>query len=221
MGRLMKLMENERKSNDVSDEDNEEEQAQGVQREPNGPELRCPTPRCGTPEGRQSISPETRRIAPRCDTPESRGLTPSLTILPAPRCGPPRPARTPRTEEPAQCPQPDIPDRELVTPRKCLFLTAHGIEKECQQTALIVEDNFSSRKLLRNIVQKRLMLHCHEAKDGLAAVNMIKQDGPDRYAVIFMDKEMPIMNGCQVGHHPSFSSPDSGPSNRRQPSCGD
>lgn len=68
-----------------------------------------------------------------------------------------------------------------------------------QQTPLrilIVDDAQSNRKLLKRLLENRGN-RCHEAEDGLEALNTVKKAASDGkfYDLILLDYEMPVMNG--------------------------
>ncbi len=63
-------------------------------------------------------------------------------------------------------------------------------------SVLIVDDNFAARKLLRSVLMslgRRILIH--EVEDGPTA---IKQNQIGYYDIIFLDIEMPRMNGLEV-----------------------
>eukprot|EP00595_Chromulina_sp_UTEXLB2642_P002411 CAMPEP_0196761340 /NCGR_PEP_ID=MMETSP1095-20130614/543_1 /TAXON_ID=96789 ORGANISM="Chromulina nebulosa, Strain UTEXLB2642" /NCGR_SAMPLE_ID=MMETSP1095 /ASSEMBLY_ACC=CAM_ASM_000446 /LENGTH=379 /DNA_ID=CAMNT_0042110747 /DNA_START=527 /DNA_END=1662 /DNA_ORIENTATION=- len=59
---------------------------------------------------------------------------------------------------------------------------------------LIVDDVESNRKVLKKILEKK-GLECECAENGLLAVENVKSKGLDHYTIIFMDHQMPIMDG--------------------------
>ncbi len=59
---------------------------------------------------------------------------------------------------------------------------------------LVVEDNLMNQKVITKILEKA-QLKPDIAENGLEAVNMVKAD---RYDLIFMDMEMPIMDGFEA-----------------------
>lgn len=59
---------------------------------------------------------------------------------------------------------------------------------------LIVDDLFANRFLLKKIIEQS-NYNCIEANDGKQAIEMVEQITPD---LIFMDIEMPVMNGFET-----------------------
>lgn len=59
---------------------------------------------------------------------------------------------------------------------------------------LIVDDIFTNRLLLREII-KKFTDHYFEAKNGKEAIDMLKEKDFD---IVLMDIEMPVMNGLET-----------------------
>jgi two-component system chemotaxis response regulator CheY len=66
---------------------------------------------------------------------------------------------------------------------------------EISMKALIVDDNLESRMLLGKILTKEFNAQIIEAVDGKEALKKLSREKPD---VIFLDYEMPDMNGKEV-----------------------
>ncbi len=60
--------------------------------------------------------------------------------------------------------------------------------------ALLVEDNDLNREIARSIL-KDMGMEVDEAKDGIEAVSMIAKADENRYNIVFMDIQMPRMDG--------------------------
>jgi len=60
--------------------------------------------------------------------------------------------------------------------------------------ALIVEDNPINRKMLQHTL-KNIGIESDSAENGLIGFDMAKKE---RYDVIFMDIQMPVMNGIEA-----------------------
>jgi CheY-like chemotaxis protein len=63
-----------------------------------------------------------------------------------------------------------------------------------RHTILIVDDIFTNRLLLKEIIEA-LGFESIEAKDGKAAIEILKHQDID---VVLMDIEMPVMNGLET-----------------------
>eukprot|EP01035_Chromulina_nebulosa_P017115 gene17115-22629_t len=59
---------------------------------------------------------------------------------------------------------------------------------------LIVDDVETNRKVLKKILEKK-GLECECVENGLQAVEKVQIKGLDYYTIIFMDQQMPIMDG--------------------------
>ncbi|HOZ13772.1 MAG TPA: response regulator [Tenuifilaceae bacterium] len=59
---------------------------------------------------------------------------------------------------------------------------------------LIVDDIFVNRLLLKEVV-KNICSQCFEAQNGKEAIDIIKREKVD---LVFMDIEMPVMNGLET-----------------------
>lgn len=66
-----------------------------------------------------------------------------------------------------------------------------------QQLALVVDDKHSNRKILRSLLEER-NYRVAEAGNGEQAVRQCKTEQPD---IIFMDVEMPVMDGHEATIH--------------------
>jgi len=60
---------------------------------------------------------------------------------------------------------------------------------------LIADDDYSTRRLLAQIVRSRFDCHILQAEDGSEALKMMVDEMPD---VVILDMLMPFMNGLQV-----------------------
>lgn len=65
----------------------------------------------------------------------------------------------------------------------------------CKPRILFVEDNDISRELIRRIFQRMKHLEAHVAKDGSEALQFYDAHP---YDIIFMDLQMPVMDGFEV-----------------------
>ena len=64
-----------------------------------------------------------------------------------------------------------------------------------RKKVLIVDDEFTSRRLIGQIIRTRFKCDVIEAQDGSEALQMMIRDKPD---LVFLDMMMPFMNGVQV-----------------------
>ena len=62
---------------------------------------------------------------------------------------------------------------------------------------LLVEDNEMNREIARDILEDYGMI-VEEAYDGVIAVETLKEKGPDYYDMVFMDVQMPRMDGYEA-----------------------
>ena len=62
---------------------------------------------------------------------------------------------------------------------------------------LIAEDNDINYEIINEML-KMYNINSYRAKDGLECLNMIKDSKPNQYDLIFMDIQMPKMNGLEV-----------------------
>ncbi len=69
--------------------------------------------------------------------------------------------------------------------------TIHG------QKILLVEDNEINREIESELL-KNLGFLVQEAEDGSVALDLISHASPDEYALVFMDIQMPIMDGYEA-----------------------
>ncbi len=60
---------------------------------------------------------------------------------------------------------------------------------------LIVDDDFSSRRLLARIISSQWPVHILEAQEGSEALRIIVRERPD---LIILDMVMPFMNGVET-----------------------
>ncbi len=70
------------------------------------------------------------------------------------------------------------------------------IQTKYEGKVLVVEDNFINQKLVKNILED-LGLHVEIANNGLEAFEMRRHND---YDLIFMDIQMPVMNGVEATH---------------------
>jgi len=72
----------------------------------------------------------------------------------------------------------------------------------CCREALIVDDIAMNRFALRKLLKSHFRLRSLEASNGEECVSLLKEVGRKRCCkwlrVIFMDLEMPVMDGLQV-----------------------
>ena len=62
---------------------------------------------------------------------------------------------------------------------------------------LLVEDNDINREIARILLEER-GIRVEEACDGARAVQMVSESAPGYYDMIFMDVQMPIMDGYEA-----------------------
>jgi len=62
---------------------------------------------------------------------------------------------------------------------------------------LLVEDNEMNREIETFVLENEKII-VETAKDGADAVNIVKEKGPDYFAAILMDIQMPVMNGYEA-----------------------
>ena len=62
---------------------------------------------------------------------------------------------------------------------------------------LVVEDNDMNREIELDILENAGM-EAYEAADGVQAVTMLRENGPDFYDMVLMDIQMPRMNGYEA-----------------------
>ena len=79
-----------------------------------------------------------------------------------------------------------------------------GVEDEkpdlTGKKVLLVEDNMINREIALEIL-KRGGLEVDCAEDGQVAVDIISSAEPDKYDIILMDIQMPVMNGYEAAQH--------------------
>jgi CheY-like chemotaxis protein len=59
---------------------------------------------------------------------------------------------------------------------------------------LVVEDNKINRSIIVSLLEK-IGLNCAEAENGEDAINIVREKGPESFQLIFMDLQMPVMDG--------------------------
>ncbi len=64
-----------------------------------------------------------------------------------------------------------------------------------QMTVLVVDDNAFMRGVVRSLLNNLGVKKIIEAADGIAALDMIRQEQPD---VVVLDWEMPLLNGPEL-----------------------
>jgi two-component system chemotaxis response regulator CheY len=64
-----------------------------------------------------------------------------------------------------------------------------------QLSVLIVDDSAFMRNMVRNLLSNIGVKKTHEAADGIAALEMIREVSPD---VVILDWEMPLLNGPEL-----------------------
>ena len=64
-----------------------------------------------------------------------------------------------------------------------------------QMTVLVVDDNAFMRSVVRSLLVNIGVKKIIEASDGIAALDMIRQETPD---VVVLDWEMPLLNGPEL-----------------------
>ncbi len=65
---------------------------------------------------------------------------------------------------------------------------------------LLVEDNELNREIAGELLSF-IDAEVEQAEDGQIAVDMVKKNPPDYYDLIFMDIQMPVMNGYEAARH--------------------
>ena len=65
---------------------------------------------------------------------------------------------------------------------------------------LLVEDNSLNREIATVLLEETGAV-VEEAENGLVAVNMVKNSSPGYYDLVFMDIQMPVMNGYDSTRH--------------------
>jgi PAS domain S-box-containing protein len=83
------------------------------------------------------------------------------------------------------------PNKELETVVKKGHI---NISQETVGNILVVEDNVVNQKLTRLMLNK-LGLNCDIVENGQQALDLIDDEGVDHYKIIFMDMQMPVMDG--------------------------
>ena len=73
-----------------------------------------------------------------------------------------------------------------------ICLTGHS-----GKNVLIVEDNELNREIATEIISMT-GAHVEAVENGMDAVNIIRQKGAGYYDIVFMDIQMPVMNGYQA-----------------------
>ena len=63
---------------------------------------------------------------------------------------------------------------------------------------LIVDDNVFNLMVLKHIITEELGYSCEKALNGLEALNLAKSRMESPFKLIFMDINMPIMDGFQA-----------------------
>jgi len=74
---------------------------------------------------------------------------------------------------------------------------SHSNESNRPYRVLIVDDVLMNRKMLNNILKKKGVV-VDMAEDGLACVNTVTSQPLNYYDIIFMDNQMPRMNGLEA-----------------------
>lgn len=64
-----------------------------------------------------------------------------------------------------------------------------------QLSVLVVDDSAFMRKVVRGLLSSVGVKRTHEAADGIAALDMIREASPD---VVVLDWEMPLLNGPEL-----------------------
>jgi CheY-like chemotaxis protein len=77
-----------------------------------------------------------------------------------------------------------------------LSFTAKQAESMIQQlNVLVVDDSAFMRNMVRGLLYNIGVKNTHEAADGIAALEMIREVSPD---VVVLDWEMPLLNGPEL-----------------------
>src|SRR6476660_1788512 len=78
-----------------------------------------------------------------------------------------------------------------------------------QLSVLVVDDNAFMRKMVRSLLNNIGVKKVHEAADGIAGLEQIREVSPD---IVILDWEMPLLNGPEfvriVRSHGVFPLPD-------------
>jgi signal transduction histidine kinase/ActR/RegA family two-component response regulator len=72
--------------------------------------------------------------------------------------------------------------------------------EDVNHNILLVEDNIINQKMCKMIF-KNLGFQCHITSNGEEALDIIKEKGPQYFSIIFMDIQMPIMDGITATEH--------------------
>jgi len=67
-----------------------------------------------------------------------------------------------------------------------------------EKIALIVDDDRTQRRLIKNALQKIANLNCIEAENGKDALRILRNHDDGNIALIMLDLEMPVLSGLEA-----------------------
>jgi two-component system chemotaxis response regulator CheY len=85
----------------------------------------------------------------------------------------------------------------MFSPPRRRFIVELEIPMQNQYRALVVDDDHSTRRLLVGLLKSAGVHDVKEAGNGQAALDLL-QAGDAEFDVLFMDREMPVMNGIDA-----------------------
>ena len=85
-------------------------------------------------------------------------------------------------------------------PKMIPLADSHSISGQSVGRVLVVEDNTINQKVLKSMLS-RLQLQADIADNGEKALEMLNQTRDYRYDLIFMDCQMPVMDGFEATQH--------------------
>ena len=85
-------------------------------------------------------------------------------------------------------------------PKMVPLADSHSISGQSIGRVLVVEDNTINQKVLKSMLS-RLQLQADIADNGEKALELLNQTRDYRYDLIFMDCQMPVMDGFEATQH--------------------